>query len=435
MSLGNIQYRRCGRISDIVSFRRIWLRIFAIGASFLLLLWQAPPSFSESNLIVINEIFPSSNNDEEWIEIFNTSALEQPLGGLKIGDEETKGGGEGMYLFPEGAKIPGDGYQIIAKKATAFKAKYGFNPSYEFVASDDSVPDMIKYTSWASGSLALSSDDEVVLLGDLDEVIEKVVVESVSSDKSYGFDGAAWKEANPTPGVENSFPEEGTKDQQEEQQPQPTITFSSPSTVSVGTAFSISATLKNFKPGTYSLKVLIGKGDKFYDGRTKGTDGKWLAWNAGWADFPKMTVGASGSGNKTVQAKTDGDIVAGNYLIKVRAYNGKNTFDSDTKSLKVTGLVASESSGSAAGDSSGSAGEEPSFTEATEGAGEVLGEEQPRDEKSKLNFYAILGIFGTVVGSGGFMLAFRRGVQRSQTPDTPEQESTPLSERSCTPNG
>lgn len=56
--------------------------------------------------LVISEVLyrpAGAEPDAEWIEIYNPSSVPISLSGYKIGDEETKGGGEGMWNFPLGA--------------------------------------------------------------------------------------------------------------------------------------------------------------------------------------------------------------------------------------------------------------------------------------------------------------------------------------------
>lgn len=117
---------------------------------------------------------------EEWIEIYNPTGLTVDLSAFKIGDEETQGGAEGMFRFPDGASISPGQKIVVAAKAIGFYALYGFLPDYEVVSTDANVPDMIKYTAWArGGSIALAnSGDEVLLLGTGDAVVDGVSYEN-----------------------------------------------------------------------------------------------------------------------------------------------------------------------------------------------------------------------------------------------------------------
>jgi len=434
----NRAYQRSGRMVNSVIIGRVLRKIlaFLVVVFVLCQFLQAPISFSQTNLLTNNGFEDLDNEGKliDWKVKNSKIILSQSSDIKKSGQYAAKvettanptnyifqvseiNSSNKYYAEAYGLKISGG---AVFLRVAWYATIDGGGSQISTVDSEEVISNSTAFAHILTGTLTppLSAKSAAVRLA----IKPNADGSGVAFFDEVGFYQGESPYAQINPQESN------------QQQPQPTISFSAPSTVSVGVPFSVSVTLKNFKAGIYSLKVLIGKGEKFYDGRTKGTSGKWLAWNAGWADFPKVSVGSSGSGSKSVQAKTDGDVVAGSYLIKVRAYDGKDTFDSDTKSLKVTGSVASESSGSATNESLDPEGES-SFAEATVDKGEILGEEAPPGDKFKLNFYIILGIFGMAVGSGGFMLAFRRGAQRSQTPDTPEQESTPLSERSCTPNG
>ena len=86
-----------------------------------------------------------------------------------------------MYVFPAGTTLAPNAVLIVAKNAAQFHARFGFDPTFELVTSGSgltdtpSVPNLAKYTAWASGSLALSnSGDEVLLLGPSDELVDSV---------------------------------------------------------------------------------------------------------------------------------------------------------------------------------------------------------------------------------------------------------------------
>jgi len=134
--------------------------------------------------LVINEIYYDTmvSSTEEWIEIYNYSASNSvSLNGYKVGDEETNGGGEGMYEFPAGYSIAPLDFVLVAQSATEFFGIYGFYPDFEISSTNETVPDMTKYSAWASGSLNMSnSGDEVLLLDATDTIIDAVVYEGGS---------------------------------------------------------------------------------------------------------------------------------------------------------------------------------------------------------------------------------------------------------------
>ncbi|MEA3440800.1 MAG: hypothetical protein U9R58_11000, partial [Chloroflexota bacterium] len=54
----------------------------------------------------------------------------------------------------------------IANQALEFETVYGFKPDYELVESDPEVPNLEKYSDWASGSVALNNTGDDVLVLD-----------------------------------------------------------------------------------------------------------------------------------------------------------------------------------------------------------------------------------------------------------------------------
>jgi hypothetical protein len=152
------------------------------------------PTPGGSDHLLISEVFydtPGSDPAEEWIEIYNPTLALTDLSGYKVGDEETAGNGEGMYQFPPGAAIAPGEKMIVALQAAGFFALYGFNPDYETVDTDPSVPDMIEYSSWGSGAIALSNTgDEVLLLNEADNPVDVAT-----------FEGGVYPGVIPHPGV------------------------------------------------------------------------------------------------------------------------------------------------------------------------------------------------------------------------------------------
>jgi glycerophosphoryl diester phosphodiesterase len=132
--------------------------------------------------LLISEVFydtPGTDSQEEWIEIFNPSDDIVQLAGYKIGDEETTGGSEGMYEFPEGSQIGPGERRIVALNSNGFLAQYGFYPHFEISDSDPGISDLIPYDSWGSGLIVLSNaGDEILLLDPADEPVDVVVYEN-----------------------------------------------------------------------------------------------------------------------------------------------------------------------------------------------------------------------------------------------------------------
>jgi hypothetical protein len=111
--------------------------------------------------------------DNEWIELYNAGGSALDISFIKVGDEETMDGGEGMMIFPLGASINASQVLVIANKATVFYNNYGFIPDYEMVPTHPSVPDMIPYTNWAYGNVNLDNNgDEILILDDEDYILD-----------------------------------------------------------------------------------------------------------------------------------------------------------------------------------------------------------------------------------------------------------------------
>lgn len=147
-----------------------------------------------TGLLLISEVLydpTGTEPDAEWIEIYNASGQTIDLSTFKIGDEETQGSTEGMYRFPAGATMIDGEVVIISNQATAFFATYGFNPDYELTPTDPTVPDMVEYTPWATGTIQLvNTGDEILLLDGGNYLVDAV---------SWGT--STWAFTPPVPGV------------------------------------------------------------------------------------------------------------------------------------------------------------------------------------------------------------------------------------------
>jgi len=128
---------------------------------------------------VINEIMynPPSGEDEpenEWIELYNTHGIDIEMSGWTIRDKVSS---EHVYQIPDGTTIPAEGYMVLAYSATAFSAKYGFDPDLEYGASTN---------------LGLNNDgnpcDIIVLKDDEKRTIDEVPYED-SATWCKGADG------------------------------------------------------------------------------------------------------------------------------------------------------------------------------------------------------------------------------------------------------
>jgi predicted extracellular nuclease len=152
-----------------MKFKQIWGLVLL----FFIIFIHSAQAQSDITLL-ITEVFydtPGQESEEEWIEIANVGTAVINLSNIKIGDEETTGGQEGMKRFPEDAAIEPGQVVVVAQTAVGFRRLYGFNPDYEISDSDEAVPDMRRYLLWASGDVAIANDGDEVLLLDGDGVI------------------------------------------------------------------------------------------------------------------------------------------------------------------------------------------------------------------------------------------------------------------------
>jgi hypothetical protein len=123
--------------------------------------------------------------DGEWFELYNAGGLALDLYGYKIGDQSSPGCCEGMLAFPPGAVLQAGQVIVIANNAVVFRSIYGFNPDYEMESSDQAVPVLSRYFSWAARSVELTNTgDELLLLDHSDKVVDALSWGS----STYAFD-------------------------------------------------------------------------------------------------------------------------------------------------------------------------------------------------------------------------------------------------------
>jgi hypothetical protein len=136
------------------------------------------PTYYPINLL-ITEVMPNPSGEEpggEWIEIYNPAGGRLSLDGIKIGDELSPSGKEGLLAFPDGFFIYQGQVLVIANQSRIFESWYGFLPDFELVDSDPRVPDLIPYDQWGRSVVKLSnSGDEVLLVDPWDRLVDLVV--------------------------------------------------------------------------------------------------------------------------------------------------------------------------------------------------------------------------------------------------------------------
>lgn len=131
--------------------------------------WPPPTPTPRPGSVLVTEVLYDSDGiepDQEWVELYNPGDLPFSLANIWLGDEETLGGTEGMFRFPNDALLNGGQIMVVANRASAFVQVYGRAPDFELVASDVGVPDLIKDKRWAMGNIELTNDSDETLLRD-----------------------------------------------------------------------------------------------------------------------------------------------------------------------------------------------------------------------------------------------------------------------------
>lgn len=136
------------------------------------------PTYYPVRLLIV-EVLPNPTGEEpggEWIEIYYPEGRKLPLNGIKIGDETSPAGREGMLRFPSGYFIHPGQVLVIANQARVFESRYGFLPDFELNDSSSRVPDLLPYSRWGGSTVKLAnSGDQVLLVDPWDQVVDQVV--------------------------------------------------------------------------------------------------------------------------------------------------------------------------------------------------------------------------------------------------------------------
>jgi len=253
-----------------------------------------------ANLLVSEVLYdPDQDTDPkgEWFEIFNAGAGYVNLTCVKIGDEETFEGGEGLSGFPEMALLAPSEVIVIANRAVDFGANYGFYPDFELNPSVAAVPDMFRDSDYASGSVDLNNDgDDLLILDYVYNLIDAVswgnsdfafsppvgkVSEGSSIERKPAYidtDTALdWSEQeNPDPGdVDNLLPTAVSPSPTSTPSPTPTSS-STPTSVNTPTPTSVNT------PDTTPEVTWILISEVMYNPRSQEPAGEWIEfWNTG----------------------------------------------------------------------------------------------------------------------------------------------------------
>jgi hypothetical protein len=103
-------------------------------------------------------------SSEEWFELYNPGPTAD-LSGWQVGDDLQIGSyRDGRYSFPTRSLMGAGEVWVIAACATAFAARYGQNPDYEWQPCAPEVPDLLPAGSWDGFGLALGNEQDELLL-------------------------------------------------------------------------------------------------------------------------------------------------------------------------------------------------------------------------------------------------------------------------------
>ena len=124
---------------------------------------------------------------DEYVKLYNMTGSSIDISAYKVGDADTQGEtGEGMYSLQ--GSIAAGGYVIVAKNAAQFYNRWGFYPDFELITSGTGysdttgVPDLSKYTSYATGNWGLGNDgDNIQLLDSSNVRVDSVAWSSTAS--------------------------------------------------------------------------------------------------------------------------------------------------------------------------------------------------------------------------------------------------------------
>ena len=113
-------------------------------------------SKSYQNGIVINELYPSpQENEEEFIELLNTTSTTINLSGWMLSDETSK-----TYTFPAGTKIKPKEYRVVYQNETKIILNNSGDSVY-LLFPNDTISYSVSYTASKQGeSWALNSEEE-----------------------------------------------------------------------------------------------------------------------------------------------------------------------------------------------------------------------------------------------------------------------------------
>ncbi|TGU81367.1 lamin tail domain-containing protein, partial [Mesorhizobium sp. M00.F.Ca.ET.186.01.1.1] len=126
---------------------------------------EALQIMQDSPIKITEILYDADGSDDgtEFLEISNLGTKTVDISGYMIGDEETRGGGEGMFAFPQGTKLAPGQSVTIAQSSLINKAKYRYTPDFELSPveqynpqDDPDVPNLLP-TDWATGTIVMAN--------------------------------------------------------------------------------------------------------------------------------------------------------------------------------------------------------------------------------------------------------------------------------------
>jgi hypothetical protein len=141
---------------------------------------------SPANHLLISELLydpPGAADDQEFIEIVNPTAVAIDLSNFSIGDAVLPTDFEDVRRFPNGTQIAPGQTLVIATSATAFFAEYNFQPDFEILSTDATVPDLIDDLNWGDPATFLrlgNQGDEILLRDATDQIVDAIAYGSGS---------------------------------------------------------------------------------------------------------------------------------------------------------------------------------------------------------------------------------------------------------------
>ncbi|MDP2860932.1 MAG: lamin tail domain-containing protein, partial [bacterium] len=261
------------------------------------------------NDISLSEYLPDPSSGEEWAELYN-SGEKCNLGGWKIDDIEE--GSSAVNIATTSGMINAGEYKIFDLGTKLNNT----GDSVRLIKPDNSVLETTSFTSSTKGySFAKNSSG--------------VWQETTTTTPGLANQISAPPTPTPTPSTSSSSSSSSSSSNNS-----PKIEFSFPDEVSAGEVFPVTISV-NEGGGEieYYLKIRIGSGSKFSDGKTL-NGSAWLSDSSKWSLFPLFSADNRGFFAANLGAKVE---KAGDYQIQIRARDKdeKDNFDSEKKTLKV----------------------------------------------------------------------------------------------------